>query len=93
MLGSSTIVGLTLLFGGFSHALPDSNILPPGVDGTNGPRDLYEATKLTGNFELVAGERDEDVALKTPPVELQGIEGITVSILTKIFSYDPSSSC
>lgn len=93
MLGSSTVVSLTLLFSGISYASPDTNILPKGIDGTNGPRDLYDAAQLTGNLELVAEKREEHAALKKLPQEEEELEGACTPSLREYSTYTPFSSC
>lgn len=68
MLGSNTAVVLTLLLSGVSFALSNNDILPPGIDGTGGPRDLYAAAKLTASGAI---ERREELAELSEQAELK----------------------
>jgi hypothetical protein len=77
MLGSSAVVTLTLLFSGASYALPNNDVLPPGIDGTGGPRDLYAAAGATPNsLGNLAEERGEFAELTKMPEESPGFAGI-----------------
>jgi hypothetical protein len=78
MLGSSVIVTLTLLFSGISSALPNNDVLPPGIDGTGGPRDLYAAAGRVNALDDIAEERGELVDMKKLPEENLEFEGMSL---------------
>ncbi|QDS77539.1 hypothetical protein FKW77_000997 [Venturia effusa] len=79
MLGSTAIISLTLLFSGVSYASPDT-LLPHGIDGTNGPQDLYKAAELSGNIELVNEKREDNVALRKVPNETPELEALAADL-------------
>ncbi|RDI83009.1 Endoribonuclease [Venturia inaequalis] len=80
MLGSSTIVSLTLLLSSISCALPHTDVLSQGNDSANGPRDFHETANLTGNLELVSDKPEEIAVLKKMPTGMEGLEALAADL-------------
>lgn len=76
MLGSSAVLTLMLLFSGLSSALLNNDILPPGIDGTGGHRDLYAASGRVNIVDDIAEERGELVDMNELSEETPKFEGM-----------------